>query len=75
MSTPRAEGRAKWGRGKTGTKAAFWEEQELEWGLTGTPARGRNSSLSQPDPKQTEETVTEDVAASGAWILPKSAQA
>lgn len=54
------------GRGKIGTKAGFWKEQELEWGVNrnrmgegspGTPARGRNPSLSQIDSKQTEQTV------------------
>lgn len=58
------EGRAKGeGRGKIGTKAGFWEEQELEWGLTGTDwgkgLQGHQlgegtSSLSQTDPKQIE---------------------
>lgn len=56
------------GRGKIGTKAGFWKEQELEWGVNrnrmgegspGTPARGRNPSLSQRDSKQTEDTVTQ----------------
>lgn len=71
------------GRGKTGTMAGFWEEQELEWGVNrnrmgggspGTPGRGRNPSPSQIDPKQTEETVTQALVASRARPLSKSAQ-